>query len=149
LLNHLSKIRGELQDGHLATFDEYGTGRSKSAGNAVVLYSPEGKLVKAWSLDILVPKADTPGSTAVHWRDGAKYYFLRKPTRLYITLRWGKVLEFSLGDGSSKYGDPADFPDLAVVAAKSSSDESTEIWSISLRFSSITDVLAAKGSSRP
>jgi len=79
------------------------------------------------------------------WNKDAKYYFLDNPGRLYVVLPWGKVAEFHLDTGRHKYGTSAQFSELAKVLAKgNNTNEETEIWATSLRFSSITDLMEAK-----
>ncbi len=113
--------------GRLVTLNEYITLGYK---NSVAIYSLRGTLVKTYPLDILVPTADMAKiDTSISsrwWNENAKYYFLENSARLYIGL-------------------PTDFGDLRRVLAKGdNANEVTEIWMTSLRFSSITDVLAAK-----
>jgi len=58
-----------------------------------------------------------------------------------------KVLEFDLDTGRHKHGSSAEFQGLAMVMAKGiNSNEETEIWATSLRFSPITDLVEAKAS---
>lgn len=137
------------RDGHLVTLNDYSRIGYK---NAVVIYGSDGKPVKSWHLDQLVPKDELKQiALTMHgrlWNQDAKYYFLRRPARFYILLKTGRAMEFSLKDGAFKYGTPADFPDLAAVTKKRHSDEQAKVWAISLRFSSITDVLEARKEKR-
>jgi hypothetical protein len=85
------------------------------------------------------------GYPGTSWKN-AKYYFLEKPARRYVTLPWGKVLEFNLDTGRFRYEPAARFSDLAKVLAKGNdTKEQAEIWETSLRFSSVSDVVQAKG----
>ena len=132
--------------GRLVTFDEHGAAGYK---NAVAIYSPTGSLVTRYHLDEFIPAADIgkieTSESSRWWTKGAKYYFLESPGRLYIVLSWGKVVEFNLDTGRHKYGPAAEFSDLAKAMAKGDyANEETEIWAISLRFSSITDLMETK-----
>ena len=132
--------------GRLVTFDEHGAAGHK---NAVAIYSPTGSLVTRYQPDEFIPAADIgkieTSESSRWWTKGAKYYFLESPGRLYIVLSWGKVVEFNLDTGRHKYGPAAEFSDLAKAMAKGDyANEETEIWAISLRFSSITDLLGTK-----
>jgi hypothetical protein len=132
--------------GRLVTLNEYGTLGYK---NAVAIYSQTGALVKTYQLDELIPASDSgkieTSMSSRWWNKDAKYYFLDNPERLYVVLPWGKVAEFDLDTGQHKYGPSAQFSELAKVLAKgNNSNEETEIWATSLRFSSITDLMEAK-----
>lgn len=115
--------------------------------NAVVIYNKQGQIVKSFDFDDLISEEDKgqfPMSAGSRWWNSeARYFFLAKPSRLYVVLKWGKVMEFSLSDGKFQSGKLVDFPAI-VTLAKSPQDTTNEealIWSTSLRFSSITDVL--------
>jgi len=132
--------------GSVVTFNDYGAVGYK---NAVVIYSPTGSLVARYRLNDFIPKGDIgkieTSESSRWWTKGARYYFLESPRRLYVVLSWGKVVEFNLDTGRHKYGSPAEFGDLEKLVAKGNySNEETEIWTTSLRFSSITDVVEAK-----
>ena len=132
-------------DGQLVTLNEWA---NVGFQNAVVIYDLNGKLVKSYDLDSLLPKEDVNNversESSRHWNRGARYYFLREPARLYILLSWQKVLGFSLEDGKFQYSNIDNFPDLAVLVGKQFVSEEAEVWATSLRFSSITDVVKAK-----
>ena len=132
-------------DGVLVTLNDYA---KIGEANVVVIYDAGGKLVKSYPLDALVPKEDAgkfdSGLSGRWWNAEAKYYFLRDPARLYVALKWGRVVEFMLKDGAFRYGAPADFPGLAAVMKNPYANEQAEVWATSLRFSSITDVLEAR-----
>jgi len=133
--------------GRLITLNEYG---SLGYKNAVAIYSQTGALVRSYQLDELIPASDTGKiQTSVSsrwWNKDAKYYFLENPGRLYVVLPWGKVAEFHLDTGRYKYGPSAQFSEFTKVLAKGNmTSEETEIWETSLRFSSITDLMEAKG----
>jgi hypothetical protein len=135
------------QQGRLVTLNEYSTLGYK---NAVAVYSQTGVLVRTYQLDEFLPAGDTgkiqTSMSSRWWNKEAKYYFLENPGRLYVVLPWGKVVEFHLDKGGYEYGTSAEFSDLAKVMAKGiNSNEETEIWETSLRFSSITDVVEARG----
>ena len=78
------------------------------------------------------------------WNAGAKYYFSRANT-LFVTVGDHVVIRIDLAGGSYRVGVPGTFRDYAAVA--SDVNALTEIWKTSLRFSSITDILAARGAS--
>src|SRR5215469_2029097 len=131
--------------GSVVTFNDYGAVGYK---NAVVIYSPTGSLVARYQLNDFIPEGDTgkieTSESSRWWTKGAKYYFLESPGRLFVVLSWGRVVEFNLDTGRHKYGPAAEFRDLDKAVAKgNSSNEETEIWATSLRFSSITDVVEA------
>jgi hypothetical protein len=134
--------------GELVTLNEYDRIGDR---NAVVLYNTEGKLIRSYHIDEIVPKEDQeafpghPGGVYCNWNDGARYFFTRGSHRLYILLRTEKVVEFSLLSGEYRFDTLASFPDLATLVEKKHADEETKIWETSLRFSSITDVLEAGG----
>lgn len=152
--------------GELVTLNEHGR---VGYDNAVVIYRRDGSLVKAYTLDELLPaavisrnenEAKIPISISSRWwtRD-AEYYFLAQPARFYIALPWGVALEFLLESGEASYAPVGAFPELAALRRKEAADaalgivhslnEETEVWSTSLRFASITDVLAAQSGARP
>jgi hypothetical protein len=152
--------------GDLVTLNEHG---SVGYDNAVVIYGRDGHLVKAYTLDELLPatvisrnenEAKIPISISSRWwtRD-ATYYFLAQPARFYVALPWGSALEFLLENGKASYAPATAFPALAALRQKEAGDaargmfhslnEEVEIWATSLRFSSITDVLAARSGARP
>src|SRR6266700_4437474 len=130
--------------GDLVTLNEYG---HLGFENSVVIYSSQGKLVKAYSFDELVPATDAANVrhsvSSRYWNDQARYYFLDDPLRFYIVLSSNKVIGFQLADGQRRYGALSDFPELAKVTANQYANERSEVWRTSLRFSSVTDVLAA------
>ena len=132
-------------DGRLVTLNEWA---NVGFQNAVVIYDLNGKLVKSYDLDSLLPKEDVNtverSASSRYWNKGARYYFLREPARLYILLSWQKAMEFWLGDGKFRYGNVSDFPDLSGLVKEHSVNEEAEIWATSLRFSSITDVVKVK-----
>ncbi len=131
-------------DGDLVTLNEYGR---LGFENSVVIYGRQGKLVKAYSFDELISSAEASGfersTSSRWWNKDAKYYFLVNPGRFYIVLPADKVLRFQLSDGQHRYGAMSDFPELAKITANQYANERAEVWRTSLRFSSITDVLAA------
>jgi hypothetical protein len=124
-------------DGWLVTFDEWG---NLGYDNAVVIYDPRGKLVKSWKLDDLLPEDVRDRDRSIssrYWRKGASYAFDAKRKLLRIGFKPTGVLEIGLADGSHTYKPSG-------TLASASSNDMTEVWEVNLRFSSITDVLAAK-----
>ncbi len=142
------------QQGDLVTLNEHG---SVGYRNAVVIYDKSGSLVRAYELEELLSPAEIStnenqgkidiSTSSRWWNRDAKYYFLTEPARLYIVLPWGTALELFLNDGKHAYRAATDFPELAAVRLNAFANEETEIWVASLRFSSITDVLAARAGS--
>lgn len=132
-------------DGELVTLNEHGKAGSE---NTVAIYDKKGHLVESFHLDELITDEDegqlSISESSRWWNNKARYYFLKKPSRLYILLEWGKVWEFSLSDGRFRNGKLTQFADLALVAKAPHADEEAEIWEINLRFSSITDILNPK-----
>jgi hypothetical protein len=148
LVNNLMPYQAVVSmHGRLVTLNEYGALGYK---NAVAVYSQTGALSKTYQLDELIPDSDSgkleTSMSSRWWNKDAKYYFLDDPERLYVVLPWGKAMEFHLDTGRHTYGPSAQFSELAKVLAKgNNTNEETEIWATSLRFSSITDVMEAKG----
>jgi hypothetical protein len=129
-------------DGVLVTLNEHG---HVGYENAVVIYDAKGHLIRSYHLNTLLAERDIAqvdqSVSSRWWTHGAKYYMTKSPSRLYVVLKSGNVLEFSLANGQLRRGSVKDFPSLAEVMRRSSSNEETEVWSTSLRFSSITDVV--------
>jgi hypothetical protein len=151
LVNDLMPVQAVVSmQGRLVTLNEYG---ALGYQNAVAIYSQTGALVKTYQLDELIPASDSgkieKSTSSRWWTKGAKYYFLDNPGRLYVVLPWGKAAEFHLDTGRHMYGPSAQFSELAKLLAKgNSTNEETEIWATSLRFSSITDLREAQGEQR-
>jgi hypothetical protein len=135
--------------GDLVTLNEYG---AVGYDNAVVIYDRRGGLVKAYAFDALLPadeisRQEAAGTITLSmssrwWNRDAEYYFTAEPARLYIVLRGGNALEFSLQDGSFRYGPATGFAPLGALRAAPFANERAEVWATSLRFSSISDTLA-------
>jgi hypothetical protein len=124
-------------DGWLVTLDDWGT---LGFDNALVIYDPAGKLVKALKLDGLVPAdvADRDRSiSSRYWRRGAQYTFDLTVKLLQIQLDKAGVIEVALATGVAQYVAPDKAHQLA-------NPERATINEISLRFSSITDLLAER-----
>jgi hypothetical protein len=124
-------------DGWLVTLDDWG---NLGFDNALVIYDPAGKLIKALKLDGLVPAdvADRDRSkSSRYWRRGAQYLFDTKAKLFQIQLDKAGVVEVSLATGAAQYVD-------AAKASKLANPETATINEISLRFSSITDLLAER-----
>jgi hypothetical protein len=143
------------QAGDLITLNEHG---SVGHRNAIVIYDQLGRATKAYKLDDLLPADEIslnentnkiPISMSSRWwnRD-AKYYFYREPSRFYIVLPWGTALELHVKDGGFRYGAVGNFPELAGARSNPYANEELEVWQISLRFSSITDILKPPAGSR-
>jgi hypothetical protein len=143
------------QQGELVTLNEHGR---VGYENAVVIYDKQGHLVRDYGLDELLPGPEaslnentnkiTISTSSRWWNKEATYYFLGEPSRFYVVLPWGTALEFFLDSGKVTYGPAAGFPALTAPRANQFANEQVEVWPTSLRFSSITDVLAAKAGSK-
>ena len=133
------------QDGWLVTLNEwYGAGQAHS----LVVYDPRGRLVADWSGDRLFADPalrkiarDRMSMSSVWWNQHATYYFTRQRV-LFVSVSADAVIRVDLAAGSYRVGLASAFLDYAVAAADANA--LTEIWKTSLRFSSITDVLAAR-----
>ena len=124
-------------DGWLVTLDEWG---NLGYDNAIVVYDPSGKLIKAHKLDGLVPEDVANRDRSVssrYWRRNAQYVFDTKAKLLQIRLDKAGVVEVSLAGGAAQYV-------AADKARKPANPEVATINEISLRFSSITDILAER-----
>jgi hypothetical protein len=133
------------QDGWLVTMNEwYGAGRAHS----LVVYDPRGHLVADWSGDRLFADPalkqiahDRTSMSSVWWNQHARYHFTRQRV-LFVTLSADAVIRVDLAAGRYRVGAASAFRDYAEAAADANA--LTDIWKTSLRFSSITDVLAAR-----
>jgi len=134
-------------DGWLVTFNDWG---GMGMAHSIVVYDPRGRLVADWSGDQLFKEPaleriarQRTSVSSIWWNEKAKYYFTRAST-LFIALADNVVMRIDLARGSYRVGVAAAFPDYATVSGDSNAV--TEVWKTSLRFSSITDVLAARNS---
>jgi hypothetical protein len=130
-------------DGHLVTFDDH---HQLGQVHAVVVFDAQGRQRAAYRLDELLTAAQTRAfersDCGVHWRREARYYFLLgSAPRLYVVLP-SLTLELDLEGGGFRRGDAGSFAGLAAVMREPFPDEEVEVWSTSLRFSSLTDLLA-------
>jgi hypothetical protein len=96
--------------------------------HAIAVYSPDGRLVADWSGDQL-------------FADPSLAQIARDKT-LFIGLTGQLVVRIDLAGASYRVGPPARFREYAAVSADANA--LTEVWKISLRFSSITDILAVR-----
>lgn len=114
-------------DGYFITLDEWS---GMGYGNAVVLYSPAGKVLRSYHLDNLaIPDTYKNVNVSVSSRDWRQHatYFHHAKRRQFQILLGGGILEFSLVDGSHKWvplgmdppdlGDPMTFHDRALDLA--------------------------------
>jgi hypothetical protein len=134
-------------DGWLVTFNDWG-GMGKT--HSIVVYDPGGRRVADWSGDQLFKDAalqkiarERMSVSSIWWNEKAKYYFTRA-SALFISLADNVVIRIDLAGGSYRVGVPATFRDYAIVSGDTNGV--TEVWKTSLRFSSITDLLAARAS---
>lgn len=137
-------------DGWLVTLDNWG-GRGKA--HAIVVYDPRGRLVADWSGDQLFANLslqkiarDRMSMSSIFWNEKAKYYFSRTNT-LFIAVADDVIIRIDLGRASYRVGNASTFRDYAALVADTNAV--TEIWKTSLRFSSMTDVLAARAGRKP
>ncbi len=133
--------------GDLVTLDDY---HGSGAEHAIVLYDVGGRFVRSYTLEQLLSSADlarVPVSDCGRlWREGAAFYFTAPPdAKLYVVLSWGRVLEVALSTGGLRRGTMADFPTLRSITTRTAfANERTEVWPLSLRFSSLTDMSSRK-----
>jgi hypothetical protein len=132
-------------DGWLVTLNNWG---GAGGAHSVVVYDQRGRLVADWSGDQLFAHPllqqiarERRSVSSIWWNEKAKYYFTRVHT-LFVSLGPDTVIRFDLADGSYRVAGPSTFPEFTAVAADTNA--LTEIWKTSLRFSSMTDVLAAR-----
>jgi hypothetical protein len=134
--------------GHLVTLDDY---HEAGAQHAIVLYDVGGRFVRSYTLEQLLGTADLARVTVSDcgrlWREHAVFYFTRPPdAKLYVLMSWGRVLELTLTTGALRRGTRNDFPALRTITEGDRfANERTEIWQLSLRFSSLTDLHALSG----
>ncbi|HYT73402.1 MAG TPA: hypothetical protein VEL79_01530 [Vicinamibacterales bacterium] len=132
-------------DGWLVTLNNWGgTGKA----HAIVVYDRHGRLVADWSGDQLFTHPtleriarERMSTSSIWWNEKAKYYFSRANT-LFINVADNVVIRIDLAGGSYRVGSQSTFRDYAAVAADANA--LTEVWKTSLRFSSMTDTLAAR-----
>jgi len=138
-------------DGDFVTLNEYG---SVGYDNAVVIYGRDDRLVKAYALQDLIPADELQswehdGKVALStssrwWNKGASYYFLAEPRRLYVVLPWKAALKIPLDGSAPEFGPAARYAELAAPGANGAVAMQVGVSSLSLRFASITDVIAAR-----
>jgi hypothetical protein len=152
LVNAIQPYQALLSpQGDLVTLNEHG---HVGYENAVVIYGRDGSFVKAYALEELLPPELASGNeneakfpismSSRWWNHDARYYFLERPRRLYVVLPWGFALELRLDGGAVAYAPWAAFAELSDVRRNPFANEEAEMRPTSLRFASITDVLAAK-----
>jgi hypothetical protein len=132
-------------DGWLVTLNNWGAAGGK---HSVVVYDQRGRLIADWSGDQLFAHPllqkiarERRSVSSIWWNENAKYYFSRARA-LFVSIGPDAVIRIDLAGGSYRVGDRSTFPEYTSVAADTNA--LTEIWKTSLRFSSITDVLAAR-----
>jgi hypothetical protein len=117
--------------------------------HALVIYDRGGRLIRSFSLKQLLDTADLAqvplSDCGLLWRDGTTFYFTGTPdAKLFVVLPWGRVLELTLATAELRRGVLADFATLREVTAGRFPNEHVESWSLSLRFSSITDMTSVR-----
>ena len=132
-------------DGILVTLNDYG---HLGYDNAVTIYDQRGKMIRSYTLDDLIPAQERnkieQSMSSRWWNRNARYYFTQNPGLFYVILPSGKAMEFQLERAKFHYGAVTGFAGVDALQKKPFSNEETEIWRTSLRFSSITDVLQAR-----
>lgn len=129
--------------GHFVTLDDYWAAGGE---RAVVVFDTDGRHVRSFELDELLEADDMArvewSDCGRLWRDGTRFYFSTGPdAKLYIALRWGPVVEVALATGVIRRGVRDDFGPLREIMTQKYPNELTEVSAISLRFSSLTDML--------
>jgi hypothetical protein len=129
--------------GHVVTLDEH---YQAGGDHAVVVFAPEGRLVRSIGLEHLLDRADLArvelSDCGRLWRDGAAFYFSRPPdAKLYVVFSWGRAVEIDLATGALRRGGLRDFETLRELTSQRWPNELAESWEINLRFSSLTDML--------
>lgn len=133
-------------EGHVIALDDY---HESGGEHALAIYDIDGHFVKSLSLQQLLDTADVAkvqvSDCGRMWREGSKFYFTTgKDPKLYVVLPWQRIVEVSLGTGGVRRGVLADFPGLRDITARAFPNELAEVWSLSLRFSSLTDIVIAR-----
>jgi hypothetical protein len=129
--------------GHVVMLDEH---YQAGGEHALVLFAPDGRLVKDFTLEQLLSRADLArvelSDCGRLWRKGAVFYFSQRPdAKLYIVLTGGSAVEVDLATGGVRRGAVRDFPTLGEITSQQFPNELTEPWRLTLRFSSLTDVI--------
>ncbi len=153
LVNENSPSRALVStNGYLVTLDEHAMLGYK---HSIVIYNKNGKLIKDFSLDDLIPEEDIYSNfiistSSIWWRKDATYYFtnpnnnkesIRNPTHLYIVFKFGSAIEIELESGIHSYKKIKEFVHLDSLVGQKYPFEKTSILPISLKYSSITELL--------
>lgn len=128
-------------EGHVVMLDEHHQGGGE---HALVVFGPS-KLVRSLRLEAILDPADLArvelSDCGRLWRKGASFYFSRRPNaKLYVVFPWGRASEIDLSTGSTRRGRVDDFPTLREIRSQRYPNEATEVWQLTLRFSSLTDM---------
>jgi len=129
--------------GHVVMLDEH---YQAGGEHALVLFAPDGRLVKSFTLEQLLGRTNLArveySDCGRLWRKGAAFYFSQGPSaRLYVVLAGGSAVEIELATGALRRGTVRDFDRLRKITAQPFPNELAEPWPLSLRFSSLTDML--------
>lgn len=129
--------------GHVVMLDEH---YQAGGEHALVILGLDGRLVRSFKLDDLLASADLErveySDCGRLWRNGAAFYFSRPPgAKLYVAFPWARVLEIDLSTGALKRGVARDFPTFVQITSARFPNELTESWPMTLRFSSLTDLV--------
>jgi hypothetical protein len=130
--------------GHLVTLDDY---YETGGANALVIYDRGGRFVRSFALTELLEPQDLNAAQLSDcgraWREGVRFFFTATSNpKLYALLPSRRALELGLETGKLRRGAIGDFPVLRAIIARQFPNEETEVWVTSLRFSSISDLLA-------
>jgi hypothetical protein len=133
-------------DGWLVTLNNWG---GMGMGHSIVVYDQRGRLVADWSGDQIFAHPALQNiarqrlsASSIWWNEKATYHFSRTNT-LFVAVAPDAVIRIDLAAGSYRVGAPPAFPEYAAVVADTNT--LTNVWKTSLRFSSITDILTARG----
>jgi len=130
-------------EGHVVLLDD---DFEANGAHALALVGAGGKPAGAYRLSQLFSEGELQAmdwsDCGIHWRNGASYWFLLDGApRFYVVLGGELALELDLATGDLRRGAVEEFPRLQAVRATPWPNEEVEVWSTSLRFSSITDLV--------
>ena len=148
LLSYLPDRVFLTDDGYLITVDPEHFGGPFD--HALVIYSPQGTVVRHFPLDTLLTRDSREivhSVTARWWYRDARFFHLSGPSRFYLLLRSHKVMEFRLSDGRYTLGSAVNYPKLVEQSQRTYSNcEFHNHDYIELMFSSITEMMNERNS---
>jgi hypothetical protein len=130
--------------GHLVTLDDH---QEAGAGvHALGIVDRGGRFVRTLSLDELLDQSDLaripPSDCGRLWREGTRFFFTDSPdAKLYIVLPWERAVEVILATGVVRRGRVAEYPELSAILSQDHPNEATDVWTLNLRFSSLSDFI--------